>query len=67
MPDLTAKEKAVQAMETLPDEASLDDAIERLIFLQKIERGRAQRAAGEGISQEDVEGAFGVSWRAPAA
>jgi predicted transcriptional regulator len=63
MAEISAKRKALQAVEALPDEATLDDVIEKLIFLRKIERGLQQREAGEGLSQEEVEKRLGVSWR----
>lgn len=63
MAEVSAKRRAVEAVEALPDEATLDDAIEKLILLRKIERGLRQRKAGEGISQREIEKRFGVSWR----
>ena len=63
MAEVTAKRKAVEAVEALPEEATLDDAIEKLILLRKVERGLRQRESGEGISQEEIEKRFGVSWR----
>jgi hypothetical protein len=36
----TAKEKVLPAIEKLPADATLEDAIERLILLAKIERGQ---------------------------
>ncbi len=63
MAEVSAKRKAVKAVEELPDEATLDDAIEKLILLRKIECGLRQREAGEGISQREIEKRFGVSWR----
>lgn len=61
--EISTKRKAVKAVEELPEEATLDDAIEKLILLRKIERGLEQREAGEGIPQEEIERRFGVSWR----
>jgi len=37
---MTTKEKAVRAVQELPDDASFEDAMERLLFLAKVERGR---------------------------
>ena len=52
---MTTKEKAVQAMQALPDDASLEDAMERLFLLAKIERGLQQADAGELIPHEKVK------------
>ena len=37
----SAKQKILEAIEQLPADATLEDAIERLVFLAKIERGLA--------------------------
>ena len=36
---MTTKEKVLQAVQTLPDDASIEDAMERLFLLAKIEQG----------------------------
>ena len=55
-PDL--KRKIVEAVESLPENATVDDAIERLYFLAKIERGLEQSAAGELIPHEEIKQRF---------
>lgn len=52
------KQKIVEAVEHLPDDATVEDAMERLYFLDKIERGLKQAEAGEGLSHEDVKKRF---------
>jgi predicted transcriptional regulator len=52
------KRKMVQAVESLPEDATVEDAIERLYFLAKIERGLEQSEAGETISHVDVKKRF---------
>lgn len=47
-------------METLPPEATFDDAIERLVFLAKIEAGLAELDAGKGIPHEEVKRHLGL-------
>jgi len=42
-------------IETLPEEISLDDMIDRLILLDKIENGLQQSENGELISNEKVK------------
>lgn len=51
---MTTKEKVVQALCDLPDDASYEDAMERLFFLAKIERGLRQAEAGQTIPHEQV-------------
>jgi hypothetical protein len=41
MPEQTAKQRAVEVLAALPDDATLEDAIERLCFIAKIEEGRS--------------------------
>ncbi|CAI4030061.1 hypothetical protein DNFV4_00485 [Nitrospira tepida] len=50
----TAKQKILQAVEGLPDNATLDDAIERLCFLAKVEEGLRQSEAGETVPHADA-------------
>lgn len=54
----TLKRKMVQAVESLPDDATVEDAIERLYFLAKIERGLQQSEADETIPHDDVKRRF---------
>lgn len=63
MAAVSTKEKALKAVEELPEEATLDDVIEKLIFLRKIERGLEQRRTEEGIPQAEIEKRFGASWQ----
>jgi predicted transcriptional regulator len=56
----TTKERIVEAMRNLPADATFDDAIERLVFLAKIEEGLAQLDAGQGIPHEDLKRRLGV-------
>ena len=52
---MTIKEKVLQAVQDLPDDASIEDAVARLVFLAKIERGLQQADAGQTISQAQVK------------
>jgi predicted transcriptional regulator len=52
------KHKIVEAVASLPDDATVEDAIERLYVLAKIERGLAQSDTGETLSHEDVKSRF---------
>lgn len=52
---MTIKQKVVQAVKSLPDDASYEDAMERLLFLAKIEKGLQQADAGQTITHEKVK------------
>ena len=54
------REKMIQAIRELPEDASVDDAIERLVFLAKIEEGLAQLDRGEGIPHDEVKKRLGL-------
>ena len=47
-------EKYLKAMQNLPYEAPIEDAIERLLFLAKIEKGLEQADTGGTISHDQV-------------
>ncbi len=49
------KERIVKAVQELPDDATLLDAIERLLFLHRIQQGLDESKRGEGIGQEEME------------
>lgn len=55
MPQSTTKEKIVRAVEGLPEDATLEDAIERLTFLHKIEAGLKQSREGKTVPLAEVE------------
>jgi predicted transcriptional regulator len=50
----TTKQMILQAVEHLPDNATLEDAIERLCFLAKVEEGVRQSNAGETVPHPDA-------------
>ena len=60
MSDATAKQLALRALEQLPEDATLEDAMERLYFLEKIERGRADVREGRTIAHEEIVARFGL-------
>jgi hypothetical protein len=45
----SAKQKVLEVIEKLPADATLEDAIERLVFLAKTERGLAELDSGQGV------------------
>ena len=55
MPTHTPRERILDALQDLPDDATVDDAIERLIFLARIDAGHAELDAGMGVPHEEVK------------
>lgn len=49
------KQKILEAVEGLPSDATIEDAMERLYFLAKIQRGLDQADAGDTISHEEAK------------
>ncbi len=52
---MTTKQKVLKAVRALPADASYEDAVERLVFLSKVERGLAQADAGQTVSHDKVK------------
>jgi predicted transcriptional regulator len=55
MAQATTKAKIVRAVEDLPEDATIEDAIERLLFLHKIEIGLRQTEEGKTVPLDEVE------------
>lgn len=51
---MATKQRILKAIEEMPDDARVEDAIERLVLLYKIDRGLRQAEGGELISQEEA-------------
>lgn len=51
---MDTKQQILRAIQQLPDDASIEDALERLYLLYKIERGFRQADGGELISQDEA-------------
>jgi predicted transcriptional regulator len=56
----TTRDRILQALEDLPQNATFDDAIERLVFLAKIDAGLAELDAGHGIPHDEVRRRLGL-------
>ena len=54
------REQILDALRDLPDDATFDDAIERLVFLAKIDAGLAELDSGQGIPHDDVRRRLGL-------
>lgn len=48
------KGKMLRVIQELPDDATIEDAMDRLYLLYKVERGIAQAGAGQKVSQEEA-------------
>jgi len=48
------KKRVAEAVRDLPDDATVEDVMERLYFLAKIEEGIRQADAGQTVSHEEA-------------
>jgi predicted transcriptional regulator len=55
MPETKVKERVIEAVRGLPDDATVEDAMERLYFLAKVEEGLRQVEAGQTIDAEEAK------------
>jgi len=60
MPHRITRERMLEVIRELPEDASVDEAIEKLVFLAKIEEGLAQLDQGEGIPHDEVKRRLGL-------
>jgi predicted transcriptional regulator len=51
----TAKGRVLAAVEKLPADATIEDAIERLVLLAKIDRGLAEVDNGKGVDHSEAK------------
>lgn len=58
MPTENDRDRAIAAIRALPADASLEDAIERLCFIAKIEQGLHQSRTGQVMSHDEVKKRF---------
>ena len=55
MAEANVKERLLDAVRELPDDATVEDAMERLYFLAKVENGLQQAEAGKTVSHEEAK------------
>ena len=49
------RDAIIEALREMPPDATIDDAIERLVFLAKIEKGLAELDVGHGVSHDEAK------------
>lgn len=58
METTNTKKKILQAIDDLPDKIEIEDAMEKLYFLYKVEKGIKQADNGEKIDHQTVKERF---------
>jgi len=51
----SVKQSAIKLIEQLPDESTLEDIMEKLLFLQKVEQGLEDIRQGRVISHDEAK------------
>ena len=52
---MLTKKKLLEQIDKLPEEFSIDELVEKLILIEKIETGTKQSENGEVISESEME------------
>jgi predicted transcriptional regulator len=60
MPEQLTRDQTIETRREMPPNATLDDFIERLVFLAKIEEGLAELDAGKGIPHDEAKRRLGL-------
>ena len=60
MSQSSTKQRIREVIDKLPPETTVEEAMERLYLLAKIERGIAQADAGQTLSSEEVRARLGL-------
>ncbi|MGE5111185.1 MAG: hypothetical protein ACM3JB_10035 [Acidobacteriaceae bacterium] len=54
------RDRIIEALQGMPADATIDDAIERLVFLAKIESGLTELDRSQGIPHDEAKRRFGM-------
>jgi hypothetical protein len=54
------RDRIIEALQSMPPDATIDDAIEQLLFLAKIETGLVELDRSEGIPHNEARQRFGL-------
>ena len=54
------RDRIIEVLKAMPADATVDDAIERLVFLAKIESGLAELDRSEGVPHDEAKSRFGL-------
>jgi predicted transcriptional regulator len=60
MSEPMTRDRIIEALRQMPPDATVDDAIERLVFLAKIEAGLNELDAGKGIPHDQAKRRLGL-------
>ncbi len=52
---MLSKNKVKKSIENLPDSFTIDELIDQLIFMEKVEEGLQQSEQGKTVSNDDIK------------
>lgn len=52
---MISKEKLLKSLEEMPDRINIDELLDKVLFIQKVEEGLLQSAQGQVTSHESVK------------
>ena len=55
MTEPKVKDRVLEAVRELPDDATVEDVMERLYFLAKVQKGLQEAEAGKTVSHEEAK------------
>jgi hypothetical protein len=58
MDAVNMKDKIVETVQSLPEDATVEDAMERLLFLAKLERGIRESESGPTVPHDEIKRRF---------
>ena len=60
MAEPSVRDRIIHALEDLPPDTTIEEAIERLVFLAKIDAGLAELDAGKGVPHDEAKRRLGM-------
>lgn len=57
--NMTTKDKVISGIKNLPDNSSIDDILDQIILIEKIEKGIDQSNRDEVVSDDELEKRLG--------
>jgi len=58
------KHKVIETLDQLPDEFSLEDLVEKLLFIEKVEKGLKDAEEGKTLSVHEAKMRMEKKWQA---
>ena len=55
MAEPSVRDRIIHALEGLPPDTTIEEAIERLVFLAKVDAGLAELDAGTGVPHDEAK------------